>query len=578
MAQRFWKRFRWRLALPSRWKAIAPWILTIAMTLVILGTAPRVPVIAAASVPPSSVLLAQRDNADTTDLLATDPSPQNHRNWVVLGGKELFPIEASAGLKNREERAKEVSTNLRMIADERSISLDDIQIRNKPELGTAEIYANGQSIFTIYEADAEAADVSRAEVAEEYLTIIRQGIEHYRDVYSPRSTLWGLGKTAIATLALVLGFVLLKRLSMALQIRLWTFQSTYVRSIRIGSREIVQADQISGAIVQIAQFLRLFLILGILGVYINAILGFFPQTRSISTSIFSSISSVLGQFLQGIFSYIPSLIFLVLLAVIALYILKFTRFIFREIEQGDISVPGFDQEWALPTSRIAQLLVVAFFAVVAFPYLPGAGSQAFQGISLFLGLLISLGSSSAIANIVAGILLTYTRAFKIGDDVEISGVSGTVVEKGLVVTRLLTFRNLYVSIPNAEVLGTNVINYRRNYQPDEGNPPIIHIQVGFDYELPWQKAHEILLTAAYKNEHILQDPAPWVAHVAFEDDGVLYELNAYTDNPGPSGGYHISSALRRHIQEHCEKANIQLERIHKIAMETANGPVTFVKQ
>jgi len=570
MNRRSWRGVYWRSLL----------IVTLTVTLILGNLVPGFshPSVASSWSTHDSEQLAQQNGPVEAEAQNPNPASQGHRHWVVLGGKELFPIDASAGLKNREERAEEVSANLRTVADDRSIPLEAIQIRNKPELGTTEIYAGEQVIFTIYEADGAAADLSRTEVAEEYLTVIRQGIEHYREVYSPRNTLWGLGKTAIATLTLLVGLFLLQRLSRALQVRLWTFQSTYIRTIRIGSREIIHADQVSNAIVQAARFVRLALILTIFSIYVNTVLSFFPQTRFISTGIFSSIFSVLEQFLQGIFSYIPSLIFLTFLIILTFYILKFARFLFREIEQGDISIPGFDQEWALPTSRIAQLLIVAFFAVVAFPYLPGAGSQAFQGISLFLGLLISLGSSSAIANIVAGILLTYTRAFKIGDEVEISGVSGTVIEKGLVVTRLLTFKNRYVSIPNAEVLGTNVVNYRRNYQPGEDEPPIIHIEMEFDYDIPWQQAHEILLTAAYKTPQILSDPAPWVAHIDFGDDGVLYELNAYTDNPGPRGGYHVSSELRCHIQELCEQADVQLAKVHQISMQTDAGEVTFVKQ
>lgn len=560
MVNGFWKRVGWR--------SLLPFVLAMAIALTNL----------------TGALVAQNTPAFASQpaTLAQIKQPPSEasspNNGVTLGGKQIFTIDASVGLKSREERAKEIADNLKSVADDRTIAPDEIQVRTNVDSGTTEIYTGDRILFSIHEADAEANDESRGVIAQEYLSLIRHAIEDYREIYSPRSTLQGLGKTAIATLVIVLGFVFLKRLAMAWQSKIWAFNSNYVRSIRLGSRELIRADQISGAILQMAGFLQIFVVLTALSIYLNLVLGFFPQTQSISVSIFASILAVVGQFLGGIFSYIPNLLFLLVLTILAFYILKFTRFLFEEIEKGDISIPGFEQDWAIPTARITQFLIVTFFAVVAFPYLPGAGSQAFQGISLFLGLLISLGSSSAIANIVAGILLTYTRAFKLGDEVEISGVSGTVVEKGLVVTRLRTFKNRFVSIPNAEVLSSNVVNYRRHYNADEGDPPIIHIEVGFDYDLPWQTAHDILLAAAHQTDNILTEPAPWIAHCAFEDDGVLYELNVYTNTPGPSGGYHIGSDLRRHIQEQCNQAGINLEKVHQISMQTAKGVIPFVTQ
>jgi small-conductance mechanosensitive channel len=172
--------------------------------------------------------------------------------------------------------------------------------------------------------------------------------------------------------------------------------------------------------------------------------------------------------------------------------------------------------------------VVLLAGVVIFPYLPGAQSPAFQGVSILLGILVTFSSGSALANLFAGILLTYTRAFRIGDRVRVGDTYGDVLEQSLLATRLRTIKNEEVAIPNALVLGAHIINYSA-VAKREGL--ILHTQVTIGYDAPWRQVHNLLLQAARATPRILGTPAPFVWQKSLNDFYVTYELNAYTDHP-----------------------------------------------
>jgi small-conductance mechanosensitive channel len=154
------------------------------------------------------------------------------------------------------------------------------------------------------------------------------------------------------------------------------------------------------------------------------VLGLFPQTRQEARYVFNLLVSPLEKLALGFLDALPNLAFLVVLFFITQYLIKLIRLFFRGIDLGEIKIDNFDPEWAMPTFRIVKLLVIVFALVMAYPYIPGSSSSAFQGISVFLGVLFSLGSSSFIANIIAGYSMTYRRAFKKGDRIQVDDFMG----------------------------------------------------------------------------------------------------------------------------------------------------------
>ncbi|GAB4152447.1 MAG: hypothetical protein Fur0046_32050 [Cyanobacteria bacterium J069] len=347
-------------------------------------------------------------------------------------------------LPKSSDRAAEATKIIRQAAGDRTIALESFQLQDLPSSGVTQILAGDTVLFAVTQADANAVNDTRESLAQHHLEEIKDSVAAYRSMRSPQTILSGLGKTAIATLVFVLLVSPINRLFRWFDQKIESSDRFRIRTVRLGSRELLSAQQVISYLTRISGLLRIVALLAIISIFINTTLSFFPATQSVSIGIFSSIFSVVSQLFWGFLSYLPNLVFLIVFGMATMYLMRFSQFVFSEIQKGELSLPGFDQDWAIPTARIAQILILILFVVTAFPYLPGAGSDAFQGISIFLGILISLGSGSAISNIIAGILLTYTRAFKIGDEVEIGEVSGTVVESGFTKSILSRLYPLYI--------------------------------------------------------------------------------------------------------------------------------------
>jgi small-conductance mechanosensitive channel len=231
---------------------------------------------------------------------------------------------------------------------------------------------------------------------------------------------------------------------------------------------------------------------------------------------------------NAVLATIPDLVFLVILFFITRYVLRMIRAFFEGVDSGAVKLASFAQEWAWPTYRILRLLVIVFALVVAYPYIPGSQSDAFKGISLFIGLIVSLGSSSIIANIIAGYSLAYRRPFRVGDRVRINDTVGDVLEMRALVTRLRSLKNEEIVIPSTAILSGEVTNYS-TLAAEQGL--ILHTTVGIGYETPWRQVEAMLKLAANRTTGLLKKPAPFVLQQGLGDFAVAYEINAYCENP-----------------------------------------------
>jgi small-conductance mechanosensitive channel len=230
----------------------------------------------------------------------------------------------------------------------------------------------------------------------------------------------------------------------------------------------------------------------------------------------------------GFVGYLPNLFTIVVIVFLARFVIRTIGLIFDGIQSSRINLKNFYPEWAETSFGIIKLLIYVLTAVIIFPYLPGSSSPAFQGISIFVGVLVSLGSTTAVANVVAGTVLTYTRAFDIGDQVEVAETRGRIIERSTFVTRIQTLKNVIVSIPNSMVLNNNIINYSKNMGQ---SGLLVHTSITIGYDVPWQKVNELLVAAASKTEGIGSHPDPFVLQTSLEDNYVSYEVNGWTRRP-----------------------------------------------
>ena len=377
--------------------------------------------------------------------------------------------------------------------------------------------------------------------------------------------IFDLALIVLATFALfkVFGWVKIGFYGIARRIR--AEQDKRLKGFKIQRVQVFTASQLSSFLLGINRYTRYAVNILLTFIYLTGVFSIFPQTRGIVRGILESIFQSLSKGWLGFVAYLPNLLNLIIIVVITYYGLKLIRFIFDEIEKGTITFSGFRAEWAIPTYQLVRFLVIAFALVLAFPYLPGSSSPAFQGVSVFIGLLFSLGSSSVVANIVSGVVLTYTGAFRVGDRVKIADTVGDVIEKGLLVTRVRTIKNVEITIPNGMVMGSHIINYSA---VSKEHGLILNTTVTLGYDIPWRSVHEALIKAAHATGGILSEPRPFVLQTSLDDFYVSYELNAYTDQPNKMAV--VYSELHQNIQDYCNEAGIEILSPHYGALRDGN--------
>jgi small-conductance mechanosensitive channel len=345
-----------------------------------------------------------------------------------------------------------------------------------------------------------------------------------------------------------------------------SWKGSIIKSVKVKNLEVVSENRIIDQIKFAIKILKFLITVIIAYFFVTILFSFFSFSENWASTLIGYILQPLLTVLQSFISFLPNLFTIIVIIFVTRYVLKFIKSIFNEIGKESIFFPKFPSEWAEPTYKIARFLLLAFAAIVIFPYLPGSGSPAFQGVSVFLGILFSIGSSSAIANMVAGVVLTYMRPFKIGDRVKIADTMGDIIEKTLLVTRVRTIKNVNVSIPNAMVLGSHIINFSSSAK-EKGL--ILHTSVTIGYSVPWKKVNSLLLSAASGTENILKEPAPFILQTSLDDSYVSYELNVYTDKPGIMA--QIYSDLHQNIQDKFNEAGVEIMSPHYSAVRDGNA-------
>jgi len=300
-------------------------------------------------------------------------------------------------------------------------------------------------------------------------------------------------------------------------------------SLKLQRVELLSKAQIVEGLLTLIRVLRFVAIGVLIYFYATSLLGFFPWTRKLSVELLGYVVAPVKAIGFAFASALPDMIAIAVIVFVTRYIVKLIRMIFISIERGAISFGGFHREWAIPTYKIVRFLVLVFAAVAIFPYIPGSQSEAFKGISVFLGVLVSLGAAGAIGNVVAGVVLTYMRPFEVADRVKIADTVGDVTEKTLLVTRIRTIKNVDITIPNSLILGAHIVNYSSVSMSPE--PLILNTAVTIGYDAPWRTVHDLLKQAAVATTNILADPEPFVLQTSLNDFYVTYELNAYTGAP-----------------------------------------------
>jgi small-conductance mechanosensitive channel len=407
--------------------------------------------------------------------------------------------------------------------------------------------------------------MTRQALASLYVETIRTAIEGHNKAYTFRNLLFGVIYAFVATGVLFFVLLLYHNLFPRLYARVRDWSGSKIRSVHLGSFEVLSAARVARILIALARGFRILTTALLAYAWLLYVLSLFPWTRRISTAIIGYILDPLRGFGASIVASLPDLFVIAVIGFITRYAMKLARFFFDAVEKGQIVLPDFYPDWAIPTYKIVRFFLLAFAFTVAFPYIPGSRSEAFKGVSIFLGILFSLGSTSAVSNVMGGLSITYMRAFKIGDRVRIGETVGDVIDKSLLVTHIRTIKNEDITIPNAMIMNSHVVNYSARAK-EEGL--ILHTSVTIGYNTPWRTVHELLLEAARKTACILLEPKPFVLQTALNDFYVTYELNACTDEPREM--VNTYSSLHRNIQDSFNEAGVEIMSPHYAQLRDGN--------
>lgn len=475
----------------------------------------------------------------------------------------IFLIYSKLGSFSAKDRADAISNRVKNLADNYAFSSDSLVIVHSET--TIDILFEESIIMSISENDALWNNSSLDETAEEYKRLIGDAVMHYKS------------ETSVATLAKEFGLALLVLLIIGLLIRYllrffkWTAlkineqEGKAIKGINIKNYTLFDAKRQVNVLLSINTFIRAIVILLVIYITLPILFGIFPWTKNFAETLFGYVLNPVKRISLAFWNYLPNLITIIVIVYIFRYVLKGIYFLKTEIEKGNLQLSGFYADWASPTYQIVKVLVFAFMVVVIFPYLPGSDSPIFQGVSVFLGFLFTFGSAGSLSNVIAGLVLTYMRLFKVGDRVQIGEVKGDIIEKTLLVTRVRTIKNEIISIPNSTVMNSHTINYSSD-APEKGL--IIHTTVTIGYDVPWRDMHQVLIDAALRTELILNEPKPFVLQTSLDDFYVSYQINAYVREANKQAV--IYSNLHQNIQDVCNERGVEILSPHYRAARDGN--------
>jgi len=518
----------------------------------LLGSGFVRPALAAQSAPPAA--------AQT----AADPEVTEERPVPVLvSGEPILWISTGIGPYSAQLRADRIQARLRDIIGDRTIRDATVTVREVD--GASELRVGPKLVLVVAPQDAAKLNVPRVTLAEQYARVVEEAIRVDRLRHAPATLLRSAGYGLVATLIFAALVWLILRFTRALHRRLAARISRRSEAFRALQVELLGYARVGGTLRAVISVLRALLLLAAFNLYLTYVLGLFPWTRAVSLRLGDYVFTPVRALALAMAAYLPKLLFVVVIGVAVHIAIRLVGIFFRQIQTGRVVFASFPAEWADPTNKIVRVLIIALGLVVAFPYLPASDSPAFAGVSVFMGVLVSLASSSALSNMMAGLVLTYTGAFRHGDRVKVGEAFGDIIETSLLVTRIRTIKNEDITIPNSLVLGTTVTNYTREATT---RGLILHTTITIGYDAPWRKIHQLLVEAALATPDILHEPRPFVWQTSLNDFYVSYEINAYTASPAAM--LDTYAALHASIQDAFFAAGVEIMSPHYTSVRDGN--------
>lgn len=492
-----------------------------------------------------------------TSLLAQDtttpvPTPlPSAAAPIHLRGDTLLKVRGVLGPFSPDQRAATANQRLRALVDTLRLSPAD-SVWVATEQGLFVVRVGEQSIFFVLEADATPG-LTAAETAEQAARHLREALERELRIRTPLRLLIGVGYSLLATLLLLAFARGVRMAARAGRTAVMPAVRRLVPDIGVPGFTVLRGSQVARGVDLLLSAARwAALALGAYA-YLTFVFRQFPATRPWSDQLGSATLNFAREATREILGVIPDLAIVVVIILVTRVVVRMANAFFERVEDGSVEIDWLHPEVARPTRKLAAIGLWVFALVLMFPFLPGSDTDAFKGVSIFIGLIISLGSSGLVGNGMSGLVLMYSRALKVGDMISVGETTGEVVELGMLATRIRTMKNVMVTLPNSVVAGGEVRNYSRLAEVGE---LVIHTEVGIGYDAPWRTVHQLLTGAALRVPGIMPEPAPFVRQIQLGDFAVSYELNAHVSEPIEMA--RLRSDLHAAIQDAFNAAGIEI--------------------
>ena len=468
---------------------------------------------------------------------------------VVADGDTLFYLYTKRGGYTPQQRAQMTGSAIEELGRRFNLRPDSVSVDHS-DIVSDLMYGN-KVLLSLTDQDALWEGVSRDSLANER----RQNVVDKLHEMKAEHGIWRMAKRILYFVLVIVGQYFLFRLTnwlfRKLKVRILRLKDTKIKPVSIQGYELLDAQKQANLLVFLASVGR-YILMGLQLLFtVPLIFIIFPQTEGLAYRLLGYIWNPIRGIFVGIIDYIPKLFTIIV--------------IWYEVEGGRLKINGFYPDWAMPTFHIIRFLLYAFMIAMIYPYLPGSNSGVFQGISVFVGLIVSLGSSTVIGNIIAGLVITYMRPFKIGDRIQLNDTTGNIIEKTPLVTRIRTPKNEVVTVPNSFVMSSHTVNYSTSAR-EYGL--IIHSEVSIGYDIPWRKVNELLIDAALNTPGVVDDPRPFVLETSLSDWYPVYQVNAYIKEADKMP--QIYSNLHQNIQDKFNEAGIEIMSPHYMAMRDGN--------
>ena len=444
---------------------------------------------------------------------------------LVVDRDTLLRLYAHRGGVTPESRAKTAGEKISELGHRLTLRADTLYVFESDY--SSDLMAAGEVILSITDIDGLWAGKPRAELAADYMQVIQAKVIEIHEEYGLHRKLWGLCLAVIIIVVQSFLLFLTNRLFLRWKGHVMRRMVRRLKPIIIKDYEFLNIHKQGIIFMSLYKALRYLIILLQLCVSIPLLFSIFPETETLMFTIWGYVWNPFRDILLSVVRYIPKLCQIIVIWLCFHYLLRLLRYFAGEIESGNLKINGFYPDWAKPSYYILRVLLYSLMIVMIWPLLPNSDSQVFQGVSVFIGLVISLGSTSIVGNLMAGLVMTYMRPFHIGDYIKVGDTVGEVIEKTVFVTRIRPRKNEIVTMQNSSLMGSQTSNFSvaaRSYGI------IVHTKVTIGYDVPWQKIKEIMESAALATPGIKHKPYPFLMITALDDFYVEYEINAYTDN------------------------------------------------